>query len=210
MWHAKSLTGTRQSMAWFAAVLLTAATHVQAEPFDGMPRSEPALAGPEMPSILATPAEESADGFGWSSGAAAGGAFDGAHEPAPAEGFLITDGCVGGFSSGADGGVDCDEGCPQPGMCDKPGLCNRIFGHACPRWVVQVDALMLWQGNIASRPLFAAVDPTTAAVGPTPAGEATEASFFGAHASSSVSRVRQRRITSTPDRRRHRAGYSAR
>lgn len=27
-------------------------------------------------------------------------------------------------------------------------------GRAGPRWVVQVDALMLWQGNIASRPLF--------------------------------------------------------
>jgi len=32
---------------------------------------------------------------------------------------------------------------------------------------VQVDALMLWQGNIASRPLLSAYDPTTMTVGPT-------------------------------------------
>jgi hypothetical protein len=50
-------------------------------------------------------------------------------------------------------------------MGDSPGFFNRIFGAACPRWVVQVDALMLWQGNIASRPLFAAWD--TGVVGPT-------------------------------------------
>lgn len=35
------------------------------------------------------------------------------------------------------------------------GLLNRMLGEACPRFVAQVDALMLWQGNIASRPLLA-------------------------------------------------------
>ena len=38
--------------------------------------------------------------------------------------------------------------------CADAGCGRGICGPACPRWVVQVDALMLWQGNIASRPLF--------------------------------------------------------
>ena len=34
------------------------------------------------------------------------------------------------------------------------GWLNRRLGSADPRWIVQVDALMLWQGNIASRPVL--------------------------------------------------------
>lgn len=34
------------------------------------------------------------------------------------------------------------------------GWLNERLGRADPRWIVQVDALMLWQGNIASRPLY--------------------------------------------------------
>lgn len=155
-------------MAWLAAALLMAAAQVRAEPFDGMPpRSEPVTAGPEMQSILAPAATDGDDAFGWSSGAGVGGAVSGADGSAPADGFLITDSCIDGSSCATCDGRGCDDCCPGPGMCDTPGFCNRIFGHACPRWVVQIDALMLWQGNIASRPLFAAVDPTTAVVGPT-------------------------------------------
>ena len=42
------------------------------------------------------------------------------------------------------------QGC---GRCSHgAGLFQRLCGDAWPRWVVQVDALMLWQGNIASGP----------------------------------------------------------
>lgn len=46
----------------------------------------------------------------------------------------------------------CDAGCTS--CMVNEGWINRILGPANPRWVAQVDALMLWQGNIASRPLF--------------------------------------------------------
>ena len=47
--------------------------------------------------------------------------------------------------------------CPQP--CHSQHGCvnrylDRVLGPACPRWVFQVDALMLWQGNLASQPLL--------------------------------------------------------
>ena len=48
-----------------------------------------------------------------------------------------------------------------------PGLINNLLGEACPRWVAQVDALMLWQGNISSRPLFLQYDSATAITGAT-------------------------------------------
>ena len=51
--------------------------------------------------------------------------------------------------------------CPQP--CHSQHGCvnrylDRVLGPACPRWVFQIDALMLWQGNITSQPLLLA-DP---------------------------------------------------
>jgi hypothetical protein len=46
------------------------------------------------------------------------------------------------FLAGHDGRVF-DVGMLQGGVCG-----------ACPRWTVQVDALMLWQGGVASRPLY--------------------------------------------------------
>jgi len=50
-----------------------------------------------------------------------------------------------------------DEGCTDTGCglgATSLGWLNRRLGSADPRWIVQVDALMLWQGNIASRPLY--------------------------------------------------------
>jgi hypothetical protein len=53
-----------------------------------------------------------------------------------------------------------------PGHCRhafdrQRGLLNRLFGPRCqPRWQAQVDALMLWQGNIASVPLLASAGNT--------------------------------------------------
>lgn len=70
-----------------------------------------------------------------------------------------------GGSTESGGCTECGgQGCAS---CADAGCGHGLCGPACPRWAVQVDALMLWQGNIASRPLFAAVDPTTAVVGPT-------------------------------------------
>ena len=53
----------------------------------------------------------------------------------------------------------CDEGCGRSGWLQAAGYFNRLLRPADPRWVGQVDALMLWQGNIASRPLY--TDNTT-------------------------------------------------
>jgi hypothetical protein len=59
-------------------------------------------------------------------------------------------------------GVGCDS-CPSFASCTDGGCgvggsslgwLNRRLGTADPRWIIQVDALMLWQGNIASRPLY--------------------------------------------------------
>lgn len=47
---------------------------------------------------------------------------------------------------------DCPDASSQCMVSD--GLLNRLIGPACPRWEVQVDALMLWQGNIPSRPIL--------------------------------------------------------
>jgi hypothetical protein len=66
-----------------------------------------------------------------------------------------------GGPCGACGGAGC-------GACGRgAGLFQRLWGDACPRWTVQVDALMLWQTNIASRPLLSSYDPTTMIIGPT-------------------------------------------
>lgn len=48
--------------------------------------------------------------------------------------------------------------CPDLGFSPAAGILNRCLGDACPRWVVQADALMLWRGLVPSRPLFVA-DP---------------------------------------------------
>jgi hypothetical protein len=74
------------------------------------------------------------------------------------------------WASGSAGGTELGQGeaaticepmdaapCPQP--CHAHDGCinrylNRVLGPACPRWVLQVDALMLWQGNLTSQPLL--------------------------------------------------------
>jgi hypothetical protein len=147
--------------AWFVLLLLAATSLAQAEPFDGIQSFEPHASGREMQSILKPPMADAGDEFGWTAGGSAGGD----HAPGPAAGFLVTDGGVAGSSCAGCGGNGCKACCPAGGMGDTRGFFNRIFGAACPRWVVQVDALMLWQGNIPSRPLFAAWD--TGVVGPT-------------------------------------------
>jgi hypothetical protein len=57
-----------------------------------------------------------------------------------------------GGSTESGGCTECGgQGCAS---CADAGCGHGLCGPACPRWAVQVDALMLWQGNIASRPLF--------------------------------------------------------
>lgn len=83
-----------------------------------------------------------------------GGSFD-TYAGDQVEGAVIGDGQWDGTGEVVPG-EPCEQ-CPQPGYpaCGPGlGLINRLFGPHCPRWVVQVDALMLWQGNIQSRPLF--------------------------------------------------------
>ena len=72
-----------------------------------------------------------------------------------------TEACfAGGDACGACGGAGC-------GTCGHgAGLFQRLCGDACPRWVVQIDALMLWPANISSRPLLNSYDPVTEVVGP--------------------------------------------
>ncbi|MEI6241221.1 MAG: hypothetical protein WCR51_12595 [Planctomycetia bacterium] len=89
-------------------------------------------------------------------------------EQAPASCIEGGYGCLDEVAScDADGADECphgvgcgDDECLSAALCtDGPcrlraGWINRILGPADPRWVVQVDALMLWQGNIASRPIL--------------------------------------------------------
>ena len=70
-------------------------------------------------------------------------------------------GCEGENACGACGGAGCGR------YSHVAGLFQRLCGDACPRWVVQIDALMLWPANIASRPLLNSYDPVTDVVGPT-------------------------------------------
>lgn len=150
---------------WAAVVLGAGAAELRAGSFEGPEPAASSVAG--TTSVLARQPQWADGEAGWPTGAALPGA------PAPetvwsdggAEGeFMITDGASGMGCSGC-GGNGCEACCPAGGMGDSPGFFNRIFGAACPRWVVQVDALMLWQGNIPSRPLFAAGG--IGAVGPT-------------------------------------------
>jgi hypothetical protein len=83
------------------------------------------------------------------------------HSPEMADGeVVISDADVGSIGWSADGLTCCDTpGCS--GGCSTcnsdEGWINRIFGRChdnCHYWTAQIDALMLWQGNIPSRPLL--------------------------------------------------------
>lgn len=72
-------------------------------------------------------------------------------------GWTVTDGGGGPqFISGAQVGWR-DGRCQGP-SCPPwngvPGIVNRCLGDACPRVVFSADALMLWQGNVAGRPVY--------------------------------------------------------
>jgi hypothetical protein len=61
--------------------------------------------------------------------------------------------CIGCIDDGSLSVASCTDA-DSALRCSQAGWINRILGPADPRWVVQVDALMLWQGNIASRPIL--------------------------------------------------------
>jgi hypothetical protein len=72
----------------------------------------------------------------------------------PADSTLPCDACGSiGCTSCCDAG-GCTGSGRRSGWHAASGYFNRVLGDASPRWVAQVDALMLWQGNIASRPLY--------------------------------------------------------
>lgn len=64
------------------------------------------------------------------------------------------------YGGGADGGFS-----TWGGPVDLGG---RLFRPVSPRWVVQTDALFLWQGNIGSRPLYLNDRVTTTQPNPFP------------------------------------------
>ena len=78
------------------------------------------------------------------------------------EGWTVTDGggdaeCIPEAVPAGDACHGWNTSCPP--WNGVPGLVNSHLGDACPRLIWTVDALMLWQGNVASRPLF--IDPVT-------------------------------------------------
>jgi hypothetical protein len=79
------------------------------------------------------------DGTDWSQSAVSDGYFQ-----APAHASCDVPGCVSCDGYGACATDDCES-----------GFINRRLGHVHPRVVVQVDALMLWQGNIQGQLLMA-------------------------------------------------------
>lgn len=56
--------------------------------------------------------------------------------------------------------------CGRCGECEhcRRGWFNLILCDTWPRWTVQVDALLLWRGNIPSQPLFRLIGPDTVAL----------------------------------------------
>jgi hypothetical protein len=82
--------------------------------------------------------------------------------PAVGEGAVVSDDWL---PAEADVAFESHEGVssPQPGGCQTCGPipCGRACGRCCPKWQIQVDALMLWQGAIPSRPLY--LDSATSA-----------------------------------------------
>lgn len=66
-------------------------------------------------------------------------------------------GCAPGTQDACAACGECEEcpcECPDGNWSTAAGWFNRVLGPACPRVVAQFDALMLWQGNSASRPLL--------------------------------------------------------
>lgn len=135
--------------AGLALALLCAFVHTtSAAPFDAtaLPPGEAVMSGDGMSSVMVGETMQSE-----------GAAMDG-----NVEGWTVTDG--GGDPECIPEAVPAGDACHGwntlcPPWNGVPGLINSHLGDACPRLIWTVDALMLWQGNVASRPLF--IDPVT-------------------------------------------------
>lgn len=147
---------SRIVLAIASAFLLAVSGMAKAAPFDasGFDAGEAVALGDGMTSVMVGEGGQSDGGIG----ADAGGGWtvsDGDEQPAcsPESATAVdsTDSWLGWNTS-----------CPP--WNGVPGLINSHLGEACPRLIWTVDALMLWQGNVASRPLFLTntVPPTTA------------------------------------------------
>lgn len=140
------IRSTATNASW-AAIFLAWTTGVIAAEFDGYVVSDQ----PEEISVLSP-----SQGLGSPPMPPVG-------EEAPADGAPGHDDTViqqdGDYTSCVVG--ECTaEGCREGHRCRScrrgwgDGIVNRILGEACPRWTAQADVLMLWQGNVPSRPLF--------------------------------------------------------
>jgi hypothetical protein len=137
---------TNRHVLW-AAIVLVSAGFVTAADFDGYVVSDQA----EEISVLSSRQDQDAPDMPIVEGSSLPGAGS-THD-----GLMINDpsctSCMGG---------DCTCGADQTGhhgrSCRRGwgagGIINSILGEACPRWTAQADVLMLWQGNVPSRPLF--------------------------------------------------------
>jgi len=122
---------------------------------DGVPAESSVLVPTESPETLAF-----GDGLGtavdegYESSAIVGGAGDGrVVYPGAEPGFIP-------YGGGAEGGF---------GAWYGPANVGRgLFLPVSPRWIVQTDALFLWQGNIGSRPLYLNDNVTTTVPNPFP------------------------------------------
>lgn len=122
---------------------------------------------------LRGPAAYDGEGVGESVLVAPGGvgSFESLSDQSP----LAGDGIIHGDALPAGSGSWFPSGCTDCGgqgceACAGAQACGHgcgLCGPACPRWVVQVDVLMLWQSNIGSRPVLSTYDPTTMVVGRT-------------------------------------------
>lgn len=117
------------------------ADHASVEPYEPVDTSVLVHSGPSgsFESLTADAAPQSGEAWG------------GDADYVPGCGACGGEGCHACAECGADGACEGHRGC-----------LHRFLGPACPRWVVQVDALMLWQGNIASRPLLSNASGITA------------------------------------------------
>lgn len=137
---------TTQHVSWAAMALVVAGSAVAAE-FDGyvvsdQPEEVSVLSSTQDQGTPAMPIAEETSLHG------AGSTLDGVIIDDESCRSCIAGDCTCGAGHAGHHGRSCR------GAWGAGGIVNRILGEACPRWTAQADVLMLWQGNVPSRPLF--------------------------------------------------------
>ena len=121
----------------------------------GVPAESSVLAPEQAPGPLSFGEGAGVIGEGDDSSAFVGGTPDGrVVYPGSEPGFIP-------YGGGADGGFGA-----WYGPVENVG--RGLFLPVSPRWIVQTDALFLWQGNIGSRPLYLNDYATTTVPNPSP------------------------------------------